>query len=236
MLIARKRVSQAPETPGSAKAGLGVRLWATGLLAGTLTLGGAMLTGPAVAQNNREGGISHAVGGSDTEQPLYVPFMDKTTGSYFQLVAADRPLTWEDARAEASRMMYKGRHGRLAIVRSIKTHLDLLRNLSTDLTRDAWIGLQYLCATRELAWSDSSPLKQGDFANWNYQWTQTDTSQCNGGYMGVTMSPRVDLKWLAQETNARASWYVVEYPAPKKAGKAASTESKSTTTEADASK
>ena len=163
-------------------------------------------------------GVSHAIGEGPPEERLYTPFYDKASGSYFQLATSRRTLNWEAAKLEAANRTYEGRQGRLAIIKSPKTQFTLMKNLNVDIGQnDPWIGLEYLCAAKQLVWADGTVYQPGQFANWGPQWTRSDFGeQCNEGYMGVTLAPGDNFKWLAYGTGKGMAWYIVEYPAPAK--------------------
>ena len=163
-------------------------------------------------------GVSHAIGEGPPEDRFYTPFYDKASGSYFQLATSRRTLNWEAAKTEAANRTYQGRQGRLAIIKSPKTQFTLMKNLNVDIGRnDPWIGLEYLCAGKQLVWADGTVYEHGQYANWGPQWTRSDFGEtCNEGYMGVTLAPGDGFKWLAYGTGKGMEWYIVEYPAPSK--------------------
>ena len=166
-------------------------------LATMIVLSCSFLLNAADAQDFGPGN-SRAIGDGPPSERFYAPFYDKSSGSYFQLIPAYKRMNWEAARDDATRHSYKGRVGRLAVVKSYKTHIDLLKNLSSDVIDNAWIGLQYLCGSRALAWTDGTLFRPGEFSNWSVHWTGSDFGEeCTDGYMGVTLSASEGLKWLA---------------------------------------
>jgi hypothetical protein len=199
-------------------------------LATMLLLCSSFLLNTADAQDQNEAGAagaSRGIGDGPPNQRFYKPFYDKASGSYFQLIPAYKRMSWEIAREDAASHSYKGRVGRLAVIKSYKTHIDLLKHLSVDVIDNAWIGLQYLCGSRALAWTDGTYFRPGEFSNWSVHWANSDFSDdCTSGYMGVTLSPSEGLRWLAYEQQKGFDWYVVEYPAPAKKEKDAAVDPK----------
>ena len=160
-------------------------------------------------------GLSHAIGDGPPKERFYTPFYDETSGSYFQLISPQRTFGWPLARDDAGRRSYAGRKGRLAVIKSNKTYNNIMKNLYADAHDDTWIGLEYLCDARALAWVDGTLYKPGEFAYWGDQWSRSDfAEECINENMGVTLSPGFSYHWLAWSKGKGFDWYLVEYPAP----------------------
>lgn len=159
------------------------------------------------------------------DTPLYEP----TTQSYFELVTVkkeekvfsvrqDAEVRWEVAEQLARKRMFKGRRGRLAVVRSYEVYTFLLREFRTDLP--AWIGLRYFCADRQLRWTSGATFKKGDFQAWHPKWDQSvPNSGCigtRGGerpFMPVSFTSAADgFRWTAVGGIKEYRRYFVEYP------------------------
>ncbi len=237
MLIAMFRVLKTRGTSVLAKSGFRTRSLMMGIMGASLIFGGVVHLMPSHAlaadESEAKDSVSHAVGDGPPDERYYTPFFDKTSGSYFQLVPSDRRMSWDKARDDAALHSYKGRQGRLAVIKSYATHINILRNTSVDIRTDTWIGLEYLCGPKQLAWVDGSLYKPGEYTNWYLHWTLNDFA-CQGDFMGVTISPKVGMRWLAYGYAKGFDWYIVEYPAPSK-DKAAQSDS-SGVAEVDASK
>lgn len=111
--------------------------------------------------------------------PVYNP----STKSYFQLFDDNvNPGNWEAARLRAATKVYKGVHGRLAVVDSLETHKFILKNFGLN-WREAsvWIGLRYWCSVRLLQWEGGLPYSPSDanqFRLWHSRWARSDEDAC----------------------------------------------------------
>jgi len=164
------------------------------------------------------------------QAPYYnIPVYDAEAKRYFMLVDARLPgsvyprnegLTWEGADEEARARLYKGVHGRLAIVDSIEVHEFLLRTFHADVP--AWIGLRYLCRTHRLLKADGSFMNASSFKAWDPVWNQ-DTGGCQGKldtmrpvfgeiYMPVAYYAHPTFDWVAKGWAKRYLLYFVEFP------------------------
>ena len=152
------------------------------------------------------------------------PIYDPQSKSYFELVRltkADEPkhyvpsMNWGDARAFASKRVYKGTHGRLAKVATAEIHSFILMNLRpADFT---WIGLRYLCNGRKLEWADGEVFQPSDFKVWAPAWDQSSGVGCRErGYMPVAYtSVRDGFRWIAKGGLKLYTDLLVEYPTGK---------------------
>jgi Lectin C-type domain len=162
-------------------------------------------------------------------QPVYgKPLYDPSSKSYFELVrvtreqspGSDSPaLPWDKAVHAASGRMFKGTPGRLAIIRSQDTHMFILQNLRPS--ESAWIGLRYLCKTRELRWVNGQAWQKGQFASWHEKWDHSGVAGCvrGGGetdWMPVAYTPAGQgFRWFAIGGKKIYVSYLVEYPTGK---------------------
>ena len=219
MLIGLKRFSR---TRGAAKGAGHAKLDRFGsgmVVVSVLAAAVAFVMTPGakvLAEDDIPSGLSHAVGDGPPKERYYTPFYDESSGSYFQLVSPQRTFGWVLARDDAERRSYAGRKGRLAVIKSNATSNNIMKNLYADAHDDTWIGLEYICDARALAWTDGTLFKPGDFANWGAQWSRSDFAEdCTNESMGVTISPGFSYHWLAWGKGKGFDWYLVEYPAPE---------------------
>lgn len=235
MFIGMRRFLRVRENRAETKRPLRLRALVPGIgpiMAGafvTVLTFSAIQTATAQSDSDVPQGISHAFGDGPPDSRFYAPFYDPASGSYFQLVTPHKTVSWEGAEVDAKRHKYKGRQGRLAIIKSPKTMLNLYKNLYVDQTQEAWIGLQYFCDARQLDWVNGTTFKVGDYANWGAQWTRDDHGEdCteDGPNLGVTISPDYNFRWLAWGRKKGFIWYIAEYPAPAKKEKDASAAAK----------
>lgn len=164
--------------------------------------------------------------GAHAQGPVYgKPIYNPASKSYFELVkvtsamspgSASPALPQDKAAAWAAGRNFKGAKGRLAIVRDFDTHMFLLENLRPN--EAAWIGLKYLCKTRELVWSNGEKLTRGQFSIWDQQWNHSGVAGCvNGGgetdWMPVAYSPaNTGFRWFAIGGKKIYVAFIVEYP------------------------
>ena len=88
------------------------------------------------------------------------PFLDPRTGSYFELrLNRIAHPYWHLAKELAVEKTYKGRRGRLAVVKDPET-LGFIRE-HFRFNEEAWIGLQFYCKFRKLVWvsGEIQPLR-----------------------------------------------------------------------------
>jgi hypothetical protein len=151
-------------------------------------------------------------------QLIGVPVYDSQTKRYFALMHTDNaPYSgdWDKVAEAAKRQMYKGVHGRLAIVDSIEVHEFLLRTFHPSHYQYIWIGLRYLCRAKKLEWSDGRIFERGSFQAWDPQWKQ-DVYACNSNrtdpneWAPVAYSPQ--FKWIAKGLHKIYDWYFIEFP------------------------
>jgi len=107
---------------------------------------------------------------------------------------------WNTARKIARQRLYKGRRGRLAVVKS-KAINDFLRD-SFKLDVVAWIGLRYICKYNKFMWVTGEVMKPGDYRNFGRVWntwgangdnktTVPNWRNCFGGSMPVHYWPLI---------------------------------------------
>lgn len=163
---------------------------------------------------------------AQAQGPVYgKPMYDPASKSYFELVKvapelapgfAIPSLPWDKALQAASGRSFKNTKGRLAIVRSLETHMFILENLRPPAA--AWIGLRYLCKSRKLVWSNGEYFKPGDFQAWDTKWDHSGNAGCvnqvgEGDWMSVTYTPaNQGFRWIALGNKKIYTLYLVEYP------------------------
>lgn len=173
--------------------------------------------------------LCFASGAANAQGPVYgKPIYDPVSKSYFELVKvtpAQAPgsstpaLPFDKAMQAANGRAFHGAKGRLAVIRSQETHIFIMQNLRPN--EDTWIGLRYLCKTRELRWVSGEAWKRGEFAAWHAQWDQSGIAGCvNGGgeadWMGVAYTPAGSgFRWVAKGGKKIYVAYLVEYPTGK---------------------
>ncbi len=172
------------------------------------------------------------------------PVYDKQNGSYYEMVGfqGDGEGTWGEAVQAVDGRTYKGRKGRMAVVKDRATNNFLLRNFGYKMASEAWFGLAYHCDSRQLIWSDGTIFKPGDFANWNNQWYRSFDETCDFGSIEFVdrrlmpvyyMTTNHGFTWQATGEEKVFSNIFVEYPAPEAdKKKTSSKDSKETTASA----
>jgi len=145
------------------------------------------------------------------------PFYDPRTGSYFELrLNRVRNLYWRIARKEAASVTYKGRRGRLAVVKDQET-LDFIRE-HFRINGATWIGLQFYCKYRKLMWVTGELQPLGGTTMWAPRWYRNPENRCvtsNMAAMPVYLTPEADgpVLWQASSRNKTFRSFLVEYPA-----------------------
>jgi hypothetical protein len=114
------------------------------------------------------------------------PFYNPASKSYFQLFDDNiHPGHWQAARERATQKVFKGVHGRLAVIDSQETHNFVMQHFGLT-WRDAsvWIGLRYWCSVRMLQWEGSRPFppsEPGAFSLWHTPWSRLGDDACLSG-------------------------------------------------------
>jgi len=174
-------------------------------------------------------GLARAQEALDTGTPLAgnrdLVKYDPETKSYFEwrhlgstAYGHGQGPNWSEARDIAASSRYHGVAGRLAIVRNVDTHEFLLKNFNPP--GEAWIGLQYMCGSRQSVWIDGTVLGKADFAAWDLsQWYRNDNITCTTAHipwMGVYYLPRNQFfRWQATGSAKRFRDLIIEYPTGK---------------------
>jgi hypothetical protein len=165
--------------------------------------------------------IAHGSALAD-EKVVQGPVFDPRTGSYFELWERTTALrhngpTWQQADYDISKLHYKGRTARLAVVPDQEALDFIAENFS--LPSATWIGLRYFCRFRKLLWTsgDVVPLRSVALM-WAPQWHRTDITCTteNIEFMPVALTDRRTGAPRFQATGpAKGFYYVlVEYPKP----------------------
>ena len=122
-------------------------------------------------------------------------------------------FSWMSASKRARTKFYKGRRGRLAIVRDQQT-LGFIRN-NFDVREQSFIGLRFFCKFRKLLWvtGEIQPMHK---SFWAPRWHRTKI-RCLANprmkYMGVYLTPKSEgVLWQAAGIGKGYFGYFVEYP------------------------
>jgi hypothetical protein len=152
-------------------------------------------------------------------QLVGIPVYDAESKRYFALMKPQLEpqyfTMWPEVEKQAEAHSYKGVKGRLAIVDSDEVHEFLLKTFRPNQYQYIWIGLRYLCRTKQLMWSDGRIAKPGGFQPWNAKWTP-DPYTCNDpnradDFAPVAYTPFMK-SWIALGRNKGYPWYFIEYP------------------------
>lgn len=187
--------------------------WLKIFLAALILLSSALMSSYAVAQNRDTG---H--GESWRSDPEYY----EPSGSYFQLFRDNKQrmsgVLWQEAAAAASKMTYKGRRGRLAIINDGALYSWILKKFE-DLGRpgvgDTWIGLRYMCGSLTLMTVTGDEYPRSAFSIWDFPWYRVEHIRCGKGgvpWMGVYINGETS-RWRAAGDRKGYLHYLVEYPA-----------------------
>lgn len=189
------------------------------LLAGLLVcvgIGG----GQAAAQSQREG-VSERQGIIELATRHHA-----RTDTYYQLLRdwkTKQGVTWTEARQRAAAQTYKGRTGRLAILRDPDVFAWVLNSLPLASAGwgqgEAWIGLRYWCSARQLVWVDFRAHARNAPAPWAVPWNRGGNDVCartSGDYMGVYHLGELG-RWQAVAPPKRFPHYIVEFPPARSA-------------------
>jgi hypothetical protein len=177
--------------------------------------------------------------GSASTEPVYnTAVYHEATGSYFELVRISDAYpgqffrarrSWAQSVRLAAQREYKGRQGRLAVVKSKEVN-DFLRDTFQSEDR-AWIGLRYWCRHRKLQWVTGELLRPTDYQNWGSRWSvggnnpggktiEGCSARSPSPYRAVHYwSLKHGFTWNAHVGNKHSPFFFVEYPAPKKAAR-----------------
>lgn len=152
------------------------------------------------------------------------PIYDPASKSYFELVRLTKAdeskryvpsMNWAEANEFASKRVFKGVKGRLAIIKSADTHSFILMNLRpADFT---WIGLRYFCKGQKLVWSNGESFKPNDFKAWAPAWDQSAGVGCQErSYMPVAYTATKEgFRWIAKGGAKLYRDLLIEYPTGK---------------------
>lgn len=146
------------------------------------------------------------------------PIFDPDSKSYFELRIDNREGYWIRANEIARTLSYKGRKGRLALIKN-KKNLEFIRE-NFRFNIETWIGMQFFCKYRKLIWvtGELQPLKSPGM--WVPQWYRNKKVTCrnqNLQYMPVYLtneSKPYPVGWQASGSSKGHISYLVEYPAP----------------------
>jgi hypothetical protein len=179
----------------------------------TLVLLTALPTLPIAEDAKRDRAVNGEIWRSD---PKYYPDSD----TYFQLVDDKKThangVDWSTAATAASKLTYKGRTGRLAIINSPNLQSWILKNYNfqaLDYGGETFIGFRYLCSTLELFTVTGERYPRTAFSFWGIPWNRSDV------LCGVSTIPYMSI-YIRGETNfwqaagylKRFPHYLVEYP------------------------
>lgn len=147
----------------------------------------------------------------------------RDTDTYFQLIDDkqtnnDGP-NWSQAATAASQKRYKGRKGRLAIIDDPKLQNWIIKNFNLparvgNYGGETWIGLRFLCSSRELWTVTGERYARTAFSFWDVPWHRSRV-RCetqNMSYMPLYISGKTS-RWQACGSSKHFPHYLVEYPA-----------------------
>lgn len=164
-------------------------------------------------------GYMAALSSVAAEEVENTPIYNSETKSYFEYIPYTLVrchCTWVEAYRAAQRLEYKGVRGRLAVIKSVDVHEFLMHKFQPkDFT---WIGLRYLCPTRELQWVTGDLMTPGSFSAWNVPWNLTGSWACAKDYnkaqiLGVAYLPIANgFRWGAREAHKYYGHLFVEFP------------------------
>lgn len=165
---------------------------------------------------------------SASAEPLYdTPIYDPASKSYFALIDGRKHeahmhfgFTWDEARDDARTRIYKGVKGRMAVPSSVEIHQFLEDNFRLDQYLTTWIGLEYVCKTKQLLDSDGHTL-QSTFRAWDKDWHK-DPYLCRinpnfndyepGDFAGIAYNPlTAGFRWGAYGKNKGFNAYFIQY-------------------------
>lgn len=146
------------------------------------------------------------------------PYYNPASKSYFELLKVPKitDLTrWRHLKIHAGEKFLKKTQGQLATVKNLATHQFIIRHFSAP--QPFWIGLEYVCKTRQLKWVDDSYLTQASFSAWAIKWHRIPSYGChNVLHVSYTRdTPTKASQWQAVNSEKRYDYFLVEYPTGK---------------------
>lgn len=161
--------------------------------------------------------------------PVNTPVYDQSSKSYFALIDGTNHNTkfhgslwvWEEALTDAPTKLYKGVHGRLAIISSVETYEFLMKTFQVP--ADTWIGYKYLCKAKRLIDSTGRDVTNNQFAAWDQKWNQDPGIACAvnqfthdyepNAYAPVAIgSMREGFRWFVKGPAKGYTYYFIEWP------------------------
>ncbi len=153
------------------------------------------------------------------------PILDPSSGSYYQLyyIESGSKMDWWIAQRASNELLYNGRRGQLATIKSGDTHFFLMSNFSVPTKGGKfWIGLRMSCATKGFTWEDGHKLSEQQFSAWTANLYRNEKVSCHPGslagappYLPVSLvSSDNSFRW---EISGPRKWYngmLVEFPKP----------------------
>ena len=117
--------------------------------------------------------------------------------------------------SRARQPVYKGVHGRLAIIDTAEVHSFLPRTFQPNHYQYVWIGLRYLCGAKKLEWSDGKLWQPGSFQISDERWNQ-DVFTCKdknnpNDWAPVAYTPSMH-SWVVKGNTKGYDRYFIEYP------------------------
>jgi|SRR5579862_653596 len=152
-------------------------------------------------------------------QVLNTPVYDPGSKKYYLLKLVPEEgnykSMWNYVEDLAKKDVYKGVHGRLAIVDSLEVHEFLLTTFKPNPYDNIWIGLRYLCKPRQLEWTDGKLWKPGSFQIWDKVWNQ-DPNTCTdkdnpNDWAPVAYTPSMK-SWIVKGSHKGYPLYFEEFP------------------------
>lgn len=193
---------------------LGLRVFFAALILMTATAGSPVAE---VKKNNRS--LGHLT--SKSEVKYFAP-----TDTYFQLIfdleTHNQGPNWSEAVTLAARSSYKGRVGKLAIIDTPEEYSWFVKNFDLPARHYAgrhggntWIGMRYVCRTREMVTAAGEPYARAAYSFWDVPWYREDLPKCGESrtlkWMGIYIKGETN-RWRAVGFKKRFPHYLVEYP------------------------
>ncbi len=164
---------------------------------------------------------------------LDTPVYYEPSDTYFELVSLKNQYpgrfvrdetSWLSVKGLAAKRTYKGRRGRLAIVRDRETNVFLRDTFKPNVS--SWFGLQYLCKYNRLIWANGRLHEKNGFQNWARVWNVQGKNPSNpnrsegcsnhGYFYAIHYWPtKFGFTWNANARNVHWKLMFVEYPPPQ---------------------
>ncbi len=157
--------------------------------------------------------------------PLQWKVSDGGNDHYYQLVIADKPITWHEAARNAMNSHYRGLPGHLITLTSAEENAFVKQSLVEQVpTRGLWIGLTDVVREGFFTWVTGEPFEFTDWASWPVQQPDNfqETSWHGGEDYGIFTNFPESQPWAWNDLSVDSiheniSAYLVEYEPPVEA-------------------